>query len=93
MHTVSSLPDRFREYFPETIFELGRVGQLEKIAEELLEALEAARDDQKFLVEVVDVIQASFTALYKAGYTDSQIREAIAGMQQKNGRRGYYSRK
>lgn len=63
--------------------------QIGKVLDELCEA-EEALDSERFGEEMLDVINAAFNALYKAGYSDTQISEMQEHIRRKNYARGYY---
>ena len=80
-----------KDIFPETIFDLPRHEQLDKIEEELNEARGVVGDNRRYVGELLDVMQATCTALYRSGLSDAEIEAEIRKVVEKNRARGYYS--
>ena len=89
--------------FPETIFakkwieEFGLrkavIKQLTVVAGELFEVQDDfSRDDNdRALMELVDVLQATYTAIRMIpGYSNDRVVELINKVQEKNTKKGYY---
>ena len=101
---MTDLPN-LKTLFPMTKFNNEPRKQMDKVLEEILEAeheldmitaLPPGNDvyqlRQKFLHEVIDVMHAASGILYHSGwYTDRDISQGIAHVQDKNRKRGYYT--
>ena len=81
-----------RDLFPEVKFDFTPAKQFDRVLDEMVEAEEAllAQDKDHFLEEVIDVLHTAANVLYKAGYTDKQIKDKIYHVQAKNYARGKY---
>lgn len=83
-----------KDLFPEIKFQNTYQVQFRKIGEEVselereVEQTEINRDNM--LVEAIDVMHATANFLYKAGYSEQDIMEAIYQVKDKNTKRGYY---
>lgn len=82
-----------RDLFKEHRFDETPKFQMYKVLDELVEAeVELIKNDkEKFLIEMIDVMNSAANVLYKAGYTDTEIKSGIETVYLKNKFRGYYN--
>jgi len=68
-------------------------GQVLKVAQELLEAIEAIfkGDWEHADEEMMDVVIAGRTYFHKRNYTDEQVDDLYNKVEQKNAKRNYYA--
>jgi phosphoribosyl-ATP pyrophosphohydrolase len=83
---------KLKQIFPEVKFEVGTLGQLERVIDECKEAKIEFENNNKdaLLYELIDVAHCAMTAVYKAGYTHKEINEGLKHVRNKNNIRGYY---
>jgi hypothetical protein len=83
-----------RELFKEHRFDETPKFQMYKVLDELVEAeAELIKGDRdKFLIEMIDVMNSAANVLYKAGYSDKEIDAGVYTVYLKNKFRGYYDK-
>ena len=93
-NNLESSLQKLKVMFPEVKFERGHYNRLQKVIEEVNEAaLEYRSGNRKeYLTEIVDVVASSMTLLYKSGYSEKEINNAIEYVRIKNDKRGYFDK-
>ena len=83
---------KLKQIFPEVKFNWDTKSQLEHTIGECNEAIVEfeANDKDKLLIELIDVVASGMTSIYKAGYTNHEINNALQYVREKNDARGYY---